>query len=51
MNVTDILWWQIGLQFPDELLPNSVAVFKAIQRRIGSSGAQAYVLADGTYGR
>ena len=42
---------QIGLQFPDELLPKSVQVFKAIQRRISSSGAQAYVLADSTYGR
>ena len=42
---------QIGLQFPDELLPSSVSVFRSIQRRIATSGAQAYVLADSTYGR
>ena len=42
---------KIGLQFPDELLPSSVTVFKAIQRRIAATGAQAYVLADSTYGR
>ncbi|ORX37454.1 peptidyl-diphthamide biosynthesis [Kockovaella imperatae] len=40
----------IGLQFPDELLPKSVKVFKAIQKRIAAAGAQAYVLADSTYG-
>jgi len=42
---------QIGLQFPDELLPCSVQVFKAIQKAVQPSGAQAYVLADSTYGR
>ena len=42
---------QIGLQFPDELLPSSVKVYRAIQRRIAASGAQSYVLADSTYGR
>jgi diphthamide biosynthesis protein 2 len=42
---------QIGLQFPDELLPSSVTVFRAIQSRIAGAGAQAYVLADSTYGR
>nr|XP_018267417.1 diphthamide biosynthesis protein 2 [Kwoniella dejecticola CBS 10117]OBR89575.1 diphthamide biosynthesis protein 2 [Kwoniella dejecticola CBS 10117] len=40
----------IGLQFPDELLPSSVAVYRAIQTRIRDQGAQAYVLADSTYG-
>ncbi|GMK54998.1 hypothetical protein CspeluHIS016_0200540 [Cutaneotrichosporon spelunceum] len=40
----------IGLQFPDELLPSSVAVYRALQARIAPSGAQAYVLADSTYG-
>lgn len=40
----------IGLQFPDELLPSSVGVYRALQREIGGSGAQAYVLADSTYG-
>ncbi|ODN78024.1 diphthamide biosynthesis protein 2, variant [Cryptococcus amylolentus CBS 6039] len=40
----------IGLQFPDELLPTSVSVYRAIQTRIGHTGAQAYVLADSTYG-
>jgi diphthamide biosynthesis protein 2 len=42
---------QIGLQFPDELLPHSVKVFRAIQKGIANTGAQAYVLADSTYGR
>ncbi|AFR98449.1 diphthamide biosynthesis protein 2 [Cryptococcus neoformans C23] len=40
----------IGLQFPDELLPSSVSVYRAIQTRIAHTGAQAYVLADSTYG-
>ncbi|WRT64437.1 diphthamide biosynthesis protein 2 [Kwoniella shivajii] len=40
----------IGLQFPDELLPSSVQVYRAIQTRIQHTGAQAYVLADSTYG-
>jgi diphthamide biosynthesis protein 2 len=42
---------QIGLQFPDELLPSSVPVFRAIQSGIAHTGAQAYVLGDSTYGR
>lgn len=42
---------KIGLQFPDELLPSSVPVFRAIQRGIQDTEAQAYVLADSTYGR
>ncbi|KAK4689482.1 diphthamide biosynthesis protein 2, partial [Tremellales sp. Uapishka_1] len=41
----------IGLQFPDELLSSAVYVYRAIQRGIGSVGAQSYVLADSTYGR
>lgn len=41
---------QIGLQFPDDLLPSSVAVYRALQARVASSGAQCYVLADSTYG-
>ncbi|WVF70225.1 diphthamide biosynthesis protein 2 [Kwoniella sp. CBS 6097] len=40
----------IGLQFPDELLPSSVTVYRAIQTKIAHTGAQAYVLADSTYG-
>nr|XP_019049513.1 diphthamide biosynthesis protein 2 [Kwoniella bestiolae CBS 10118]OCF28443.1 diphthamide biosynthesis protein 2 [Kwoniella bestiolae CBS 10118] len=40
----------IGLQFPDELLPSSVQVYRAIQMKIQHTGAQAYVLADSTYG-
>ncbi|WVQ82524.1 diphthamide biosynthesis protein 2 [Cryptococcus sp. DSM 104549] len=40
----------IGLQFPDELLPSSVSVYRAIQTQIAHTGAQAYVLADSTYG-
>ncbi|KGB79085.1 diphthamide biosynthesis protein 2 [Cryptococcus deuterogattii R265] len=40
----------IGLQFPDELLSSSVSVYRAIQTRVGHAGAQAYVLADSTYG-
>ncbi|WVQ97669.1 diphthamide biosynthesis protein 2 [Kwoniella sp. CBS 9459] len=40
----------IGLQFPDELLPSSVSVYRAIQTKIQHTGAQAYVLADSTYG-
>lgn len=42
---------QIGLQFPDELLSSSVSVYRAIQTRVGHAGAQAYVLADSTYGK
>lgn len=41
----------IGLQFPDDLLPSSVPVYKAIQNAIKHTGAQAYVLGDSTYGR
>ncbi|OCF54334.1 diphthamide biosynthesis protein 2 [Kwoniella mangroviensis CBS 10435] len=40
----------IGLQFPDELLPSSVQVYRSIQMKIQHTGAQAYVLADSTYG-
>ncbi|ORY23373.1 putative peptidyl-diphthamide biosynthesis [Naematelia encephala] len=40
----------IGLQFPDELLPCSPAVFKSIQKKVAGIGAQCYVLADSTYG-
>ncbi|WVN89172.1 diphthamide biosynthesis protein 2 [Cryptococcus depauperatus CBS 7841] len=40
----------VGLQFPDELLSSSVSVYRAIQTRIAHTGAQAYVLADSTYG-
>lgn len=45
------LMMKIGLQFPDELLPSSVPVFRAIQTGIAHTGAQAYVLGDSTYGR
>lgn len=50
-NIADKCLLQIGLQFPDELLPSSVSVYRAIQTRIAHTGAQAYVLADSTYGK
>lgn len=43
----------VALQFPDELLGDSVEVFRAIQAeldRIGQGG-RAWVLGDTTYGR
>ncbi|KAI9638236.1 peptidyl-diphthamide biosynthesis [Dioszegia hungarica] len=49
-RITEGGYKTIGLQFPDELLPSSVPVFRAIQRGIQGSSAQAYVLADSTYG-
>lgn len=50
-SIADKCLLQIGLQFPDELLPSSVSVYRAIQTRIAHTGAQAYVLADSTYGK
>ncbi|KAJ3522799.1 hypothetical protein NMY22_g11733 [Coprinellus aureogranulatus] len=41
---------RIALQFPDELLGDSVPVFRALKARIGS-GREIYVLADTSYGR
>ncbi|KAJ2923780.1 hypothetical protein H1R20_g13314, partial [Candolleomyces eurysporus] len=41
---------RIALQFPDELLGDSVPVFRSLKARIGS-GREIYVLADTSYGR
>lgn len=41
---------QIALQFPDELLPHSVPIFKTLKSRLASD-RELYVLADTTYGR
>ena len=41
---------QIALQFPDELLHDSVPIYRALKARIGE-GQDLYVLADTSYGR
>lgn len=43
----------VALQFPDELLGDSVAVFREIQACLdrAGSGGRAWVLGDTTYGR
>jgi hypothetical protein len=40
----------IALQFPDELLKDSVRVYQALRRRLAPE-REIYVLADTTYGR
>ncbi|KAI0370673.1 diphthamide biosynthesis protein [Pilatotrama ljubarskyi] len=40
---------RIALQFPDELLPHSVPIFRALKSRIAAS-RELYVLADTSYG-
>ncbi|KAI0350265.1 diphthamide biosynthesis protein [Trametes cingulata] len=40
---------RIALQFPDELLPHSVPIFRALKSRIAES-RELYVLADTSYG-
>lgn len=39
---------QVALQFPDELLVDSVAVAEEIQR---NTNAKSYILGDTSYGR
>jgi hypothetical protein len=43
----------VSLQFPDHLLPDSVQVFRTIQKALDGlgHGGKAFVLADTTYGR
>lgn len=41
---------QICLQFPDELLHDSVPVFQAIRAKLADK-VELYVMADTTYGR
>ncbi|PSR77737.1 hypothetical protein PHLCEN_2v7721 [Hermanssonia centrifuga] len=41
---------RIALQFPDELLHDSVPIFRLLKSRIGP-GSDLYVLADTSYGR
>lgn len=41
---------KIALQFPDELLHDSVPVYFALKSRL-PTGSEAYVLADTSYGR
>lgn len=43
-------WIQIGLQFPDALLGDSVPVYRALRERLPQE-CELYVLADTTYGR
>jgi hypothetical protein len=43
-------WMQIALQFPDELLHDSVPVYQELRKRLGED-QKAYVLADTSYGR
>lgn len=47
-----MLWflWQVALQFPDELLHDSVPIYRALKTRIGEE-SDLYVLADTSYGR
>ncbi|KAH9933986.1 diphthamide biosynthesis protein [Epithele typhae] len=40
---------RVALQFPDELLPHSVPIFKALKSRIPEA-SELYVLADTSYG-
>lgn len=40
----------VALQFPDELLPDSVQIFKALKSRLDDS-RELYILADTTFGR
>ena len=40
---------QIGLQFPDALLGDSVPVYRALKSRLEE--CELYILADTTYGR
>ncbi|KAH9942803.1 putative diphthamide synthesis protein-domain-containing protein [Amylocystis lapponica] len=51
-TVVDILkgdFRRIALQFPDELLHDSVPIFRALKSRLGP-GRELYVLADTSYG-
>ncbi len=41
---------QIALQFPDELLPHSVPIFRLLKSKIADT-RELYVLADTSYGR
>ena len=49
-DYTNSTCYQIALQFPDELLHDSVPIFRAIKRRL-DEGRELYVLADTSYGR
>lgn len=40
----------IALQFPDELLPDSVSVYKALRTGLDAE-TELYILADTTFGR
>ncbi|EYU30525.1 hypothetical protein MIMGU_mgv1a005439mg [Erythranthe guttata] len=41
---------RVALQFPDELLKDSMRVVKALRKEINSSAVKLYVMADTTYG-
>ena len=45
-----LIFIQIALQFPDDLLHDSVPVFRLLKTNIGP-GKDLYVLADTSYGR
>lgn len=40
----------VGLQFPDELLPMSVPIFRLLRSRLASDEIELYIMADTTYG-
>ncbi|KAH9445878.1 hypothetical protein MJO28_012271 [Puccinia striiformis f. sp. tritici] len=40
----------IGLQFPDELLPISVPIFRSLRSKLQSEEIELYIMADTTYG-
>lgn len=50
LTICCYLVYQIGLQFPDELLHDATPVFRAIRNRLGLE-KELYILADTTYGR
>ena len=41
---------QVALQFPDELLCDSVPIYHSLKRAVGTN-TELYVLADTSYGR
>lgn len=41
---------QVALQFPDELLRDSVPIYHSLKRAVGAN-SELYVLADTSYGR
>jgi diphthamide biosynthesis enzyme Dph1/Dph2-like protein len=40
----------VGLQFPDDLLPVSVPVFRLLRSKLNANEIELYIMADTTYG-